>query len=183
MPSTPPSGPWRFGHLPAAHAARDSQSTISGPSNRWSLFSEEPLSEFAPSSAPSSPVSNHRNSMFDRAVLDQTGPASPTTSVDPMSPTWLVAAHRKHISSVSARSVAVPIVEATGEEDGPVLANNLPDACRLPDANARLVPKLDTKFDTASISTARDGLAGDDRTDSRAVVEHNHRRHFDFTGH
>jgi hypothetical protein len=112
-PSTPPTaGPWRLSPSPAQaalsrHSAQPSTSTISAPSNRWSVFSDQP-SEFAPSSVPSSPTSNHRNSVFDPLGLDTGAPPSPTTSVDPMSPTWR-AAHRKLASDVSARSFPAPV--------------------------------------------------------------------------
>lgn len=97
-PSTPPTTAWR--PQPANRTARDSML-----SNRWSVTSEQP-SEFAPSSVPSSPQSNHRNSLFDPAMMDSY-PASPTTSVDPTSPTWR-ASHRKHPSNMSARSFQLP---------------------------------------------------------------------------
>jgi len=110
-PSTPSSsaGPWRLGPSPVAPAllsrsARDSRSSspIVPPSNRWSLVSEQP-SEFAPSSVPSTPISTKRNSVFDRGVFETDMPASPTTSIDPMSPTWRIS-HRRMASDVSARS-------------------------------------------------------------------------------
>ncbi|CAK7218048.1 hypothetical protein SEUCBS140593_003411 [Sporothrix eucalyptigena] len=80
--SSPPS---RHAH----HMSRDSISTaMSGPSNRWSLFSDQP-SDFSMSSVPSSPRTDPRQSVFDRTPLsDVSMPVSPTTSVDPLSPTW-----------------------------------------------------------------------------------------------
>ncbi|CAK7265164.1 hypothetical protein SEPCBS57363_001441 [Sporothrix epigloea] len=71
------------------HSGRDSISTVmSGPSARWSLFSDPP-SDLSMSSVPSSPRTDPRNSVFDRAPLcDLSRPVSPTTSVDPMSPMW-----------------------------------------------------------------------------------------------
>ncbi|CAK7212654.1 hypothetical protein SBRCBS47491_001540 [Sporothrix bragantina] len=82
--SSPPS---RHGH----HMSRDSISTaMSGPSNRWSMFSDQP-SDFSMSSVPSSPRTDPRNSVFDRTTLsDVSMPVSPTTSVDPLSPTWRI---------------------------------------------------------------------------------------------
>ncbi|KAK4133909.1 hypothetical protein BT67DRAFT_449980 [Trichocladium antarcticum] len=75
-----------------------------GPSRgRWSLQSEN-HSEFAPSSAPTSPQSTNRNSMFDR-VPDLPSPGSPTTSVEPTSPSWKTA-HRKRVSGYSLRSIS-----------------------------------------------------------------------------
>ncbi|KAL2193340.1 hypothetical protein P885DRAFT_72340 [Corynascus similis CBS 632.67] len=70
---------------------------------RWSLQSHS-QSEFAPSSAPSSPRSTNRDSVFDR-VGDLPSPTSPTTSLDPTSPTWRNA-HRKKISELSLRSIS-----------------------------------------------------------------------------
>ncbi|KAL7623492.1 hypothetical protein AAE478_007174 [Parahypoxylon ruwenzoriense] len=88
-PSTPPN-PTRSSLL--SHAHRDSLL-----SNCWSTYSEQP-SEFAPSSVPSSPQSNNRSSLFDN-VMDSF-PGSPTTSVDPMSPSWH-ASHQKQLSNTS----------------------------------------------------------------------------------
>ncbi|KAI0019260.1 hypothetical protein F4780DRAFT_771341 [Xylariomycetidae sp. FL0641] len=94
-PHTPSNGFVRQKQL-AAHGRKDSWQ-----SNRWSSYSEQP-SEFAPSSAPSSPQSsNRRNSVFDQQHLDSF-PGSPTTSVDPVSPTWR--GHKKRLSNVSTRS-------------------------------------------------------------------------------
>lgn len=69
----------------------------------WSLQNEN-RSDFDPSSAPSSPRSTNRNSVFDR-LGDLPSPTSPTTSVDPTSPTWKNA-HRKKISEFSLRSIS-----------------------------------------------------------------------------
>ncbi|KAL1888064.1 hypothetical protein Sste5346_009801 [Sporothrix stenoceras] len=79
------SPPTRHSH----HTSRDSISTaMSGPSNRWSMFSDQP-SDFSMSSVPSSPRTDTRNSVFDRTLMsDASMPVSPTTSVDPLSPTW-----------------------------------------------------------------------------------------------
>ncbi|OHF01522.1 hypothetical protein CORC01_03278 [Colletotrichum orchidophilum] len=108
--STPPAM-WRPGPAPvtpmASHSHTGSTSTVSvPPSNRWSVFSEQP-SEFAPSSVPSSPQSNPRLSMFDRPMLETDLPMSPTTSLDPTSPTWKIS-HHKRPSEASIRSFSVP---------------------------------------------------------------------------
>ncbi|KAI2624831.1 hypothetical protein GGR54DRAFT_629339 [Hypoxylon sp. NC1633] len=84
---------------PGSHTHRDSLL-----SNDWSTYSEHP-SDFAPSSVPSSPLSNHRNSLFDH-IMDSS-PGSPTTSIDPMSPTWH-ATHSKQPSYMSSRSFQLP---------------------------------------------------------------------------
>ncbi|KAL0930203.1 uncharacterized protein CTRU02_215023 [Colletotrichum truncatum] len=90
----------------ASHSHKASTSTVSmGPSNRWSVFSEQP-SEFAPSSVPSSPQSNLRLSMFDRPMLETDIPSSPATSLDPTSPTWKLS-HSKRPSEASTRSFSI----------------------------------------------------------------------------
>ncbi|KAK4459709.1 hypothetical protein QBC42DRAFT_340134 [Cladorrhinum samala] len=73
------------------------------PDGHWYNNGDEAHSEFAPSSAPSSPQSNNRNSVFDRMV-EVSYPCSPTTSVDPTSPAWR-AGHRKRPSEFSTRSI------------------------------------------------------------------------------
>ncbi len=80
---TPGSSP-----LPQSyHRNRDSISTaMSGPSNRWSVFSDQP-SEFTMSSVPSSPRTDPRHSILDQTLLSEMS-LSPTSSVDPLSPTW-----------------------------------------------------------------------------------------------
>lgn len=109
VPSTPVShAVQKWQHRGAFHhSPQHSNSTISIPSNnRWSIRSDNP-SDFAPSSAPSSPQSNPRNSVFDRSIVDLSLPSSPTTSIDPTSPTWQIS-HKKHGSEASTRSLAVP---------------------------------------------------------------------------
>ena len=114
MSSTPFSSPSqmrlnRASPAPALVSHRHSDSLASkasAPLNpRWSTLSENP-SEFAPSSVPSSPRSNPRNSMFDRGIADMSFPTSPATSVDPMSPPWR-ASHRKQTSQISSRSLSI----------------------------------------------------------------------------
>lgn len=108
-PSSPPSPGlphWRMPHTPGApmsHSVRDSISTA--PSTRWSVFSEQP-SDFAPSSVPSSPVSNRRGSIFDRTGHDTDYPTSPVTSIDPTSPVWT--RHKKQPSDASRRKFSTP---------------------------------------------------------------------------
>jgi hypothetical protein len=109
VPSTPIShAVQKWQHRGAFHhSPQHSSSTISIPSNnRWSIMSDNP-SDFTPSSAPSSPQSNPRNSVFDRSIVDLSLPNSPTTSIDPMSPTWQIS-HKKHGPEASTRSLAVP---------------------------------------------------------------------------
>ncbi|KAL2274766.1 hypothetical protein FJTKL_02745 [Diaporthe vaccinii] len=110
-PSSPPSPGlphWRLPHTPGgptlmSHSVRDSISTA--PSTRWSVFSEQP-SDFAPSSVPSSPVSNRRGSIFDRTGHDTSYPTSPVTSIDPTSPAWT--RHKKQPSDASRRKFSTP---------------------------------------------------------------------------
>lgn len=109
--SSPPSPGlphWRMPHTSGApsrmsHSVRDSISTA--PSTRWSVFSEQP-SDFAPSSVPSSPVSNRRGSIFDRSGFDTDYPTSPVTSIDPASPAWT--RHKKQPSDASRRKFSTP---------------------------------------------------------------------------
>lgn len=98
------------------------------PTNRWSMQSGQ-MSDFAPSSVPSSPQSMYRHSgLFDRFDIDSSRPTSPSSSVDPMSPQF-PPRHRKRDSEVSARSFIPPsnfqphIIHE--EEDGDV--EELPD--------------------------------------------------------
>ncbi|KAM0425298.1 hypothetical protein ACHAPT_009354 [Fusarium lateritium] len=111
--STPrSSGRWSLNPGPAMPAiasvtTKEPNSVISMPKQRWSLMSEQP-SDFT-SSVPSSPRSNQRNSMFDTSFGDSDIPTSPTTSFDPMSPTWR--AHRKGPSEISALSFQAPSLQ------------------------------------------------------------------------
>lgn len=111
------------------HASKDPSSTSSmHANNRWSLISESP-SEFA-SSAPSSPRNYNRNSMFDRALMESSLSTSPTTSIDPLSPTWR-GFHRKQVSELSTRSisaaVALPVEQAPSSSgDQPPARNPRP---------------------------------------------------------
>lgn len=103
-PSTPNARRWqpnRSSPTPAllSHSARGSVTSL--PPRRWSLLSDE-SPDITMSSVPSSPQSNHRNSMFDRGVVDLSLPASPTTSLDPTSPSWYDA-QPKRSSAASIR--------------------------------------------------------------------------------
>lgn len=128
-----PSSPahWRLEHRATspglvAHSVRDSISTIA-PSTRWSVFSDQP-SDFAPSSVPSSPMSHHRRiSVFDQ---EYDSPASPTTSVDPVSPVW-TKHHRSHNYDRGSRTFSIPrplylgnVPENEPHGEGPVSPQN-----------------------------------------------------------
>ncbi|KAK3998083.1 hypothetical protein QBC44DRAFT_278622 [Cladorrhinum sp. PSN332] len=97
-PNSPMAMTWHRAALPSALG--EGQGVPSD--NRWSN-EEEHHSEFEPSSAPSSPRSNNRNSVFDR-MGDFSYPVSPTTSVDPTSPAWR-GGHKKRPSEFSTRSI------------------------------------------------------------------------------
>jgi hypothetical protein len=97
------------------------------PTNRWSMQSAQ-MSDFAPSSVPSSPQSMYRHSgLFDRGFdIDSSRPTSPSSSVDPMSPQF--PRHRKRDSEVSSRSFIPSNFQPHvihEEEDGDV--EELPD--------------------------------------------------------
>lgn len=103
-PSTPNARRWqpnKSSPTPAMLTHSTKGSVTSLPPPRWSFLSDEPP-DMTMSSVPSSPQSNHRNSMFDRGTVDLSLPASPTTSVDPISPSWHDA-HRKRSSEASIR--------------------------------------------------------------------------------
>jgi len=90
------------------HLSKESTTAVPmTPTGRWSLVAETP-SDFAPSSAPSSPQSIKRASMFDRGVTELSSPASPTTSIDPTSPLWR-STHRKQTSEISTRSISATL--------------------------------------------------------------------------
>ncbi|KAJ6443465.1 putative RING finger protein P8B7.23 [Purpureocillium lavendulum] len=80
--------------------------------NSWAGCSNPP-SEFS-SSAPSSPPSAHRHAVFDTSYGDSDAVQSPTTSFDPMSPTWR-ASHSKRASVASSRSyqsMSAPLLDS-----------------------------------------------------------------------
>lgn len=123
-PFSPP-GPaspaqWRLEHRATSpafigHSVKDSVSTI--PSGRWSVFSDQP-SDFAPSSAPSSPMSHRQKpSLIDRDGYD--APISPTSSA-PLSPSW-TRQHKNQTSDSGMRKFSTPRPLYLGDvpEDGP----------------------------------------------------------------
>ncbi|KAH8671434.1 hypothetical protein BX600DRAFT_248248 [Xylariales sp. PMI_506] len=142
LPSTPPNASWRT--PPQIRSGRES-----GMSNRWSVLSEQP-SEFAPSSVPSSPQSNHHNSLFDTAFVGSM-PTSPVTSVDPMSPSWR--SHRKQPSNMSARSFQVPQNFALDQS--------------IPSHTHTIMEEGDGPEDIPDLGITTDESAGDDDTSSR----------------
>lgn len=104
-PSSPRRpGKWGITSSPTApallsHAAGDTTPTLPRPRNSWA-GSSNPPSEFS-SSVPSSP--SQRGGVFDNVFTDSDPMTSPTTSFDPMSPTWR-ASHSKRPSVASSRS-------------------------------------------------------------------------------
>lgn len=100
------SGQWALTSSPTAPALlshdMDTTPTVSKPPNHWPDFSNPP-SEFS-SSLPGSPRQRDASSVFDQSLVDSSDPVtSPTTSFDPMSPTWR-ASHTKRPSVTSTRS-------------------------------------------------------------------------------
>jgi hypothetical protein len=97
-PPTPSVAQWRQQQLAQGpgvarllgHGAHDSVSTTSGPSNRWSMFSDQP-SEFAPSSVPTSPISNPRYSMLEPGFVEPSSiPNTPIAYASSIAPPWPV---------------------------------------------------------------------------------------------
>ncbi|KAK6951030.1 hypothetical protein Daesc_007559 [Daldinia eschscholtzii] len=140
VPSTPTSGPTRS--QLGSHTHRDSLL-----SNCWSTYSDQ-RSDFALSSVPSSPLSNRRNSLFDHTI--DSFPTSPTTSIDPLSPSWH-ATHQKQLSNVSSRSFRFsttsafvqpfvtdthPIIEETDDGDNPPDLTSATDESTVEDATS-----------------------------------------------
>ncbi|KAL1837445.1 hypothetical protein VTJ49DRAFT_3765 [Mycothermus thermophilus] len=107
-------GPDSSPSTPMPSSARFQRAVLAGPvltqandiptfsASRWSLPAEDHPD--VPSSAPSSPLSANRDSIFDR-IPDIPSPASPITSIDPTSPRWK-RSHSKRISEFSLRSIS-----------------------------------------------------------------------------
>lgn len=123
---TPPNGRMRPSSASTA-AAILSQTSITVPSpntpyHRWSMASNQTMSDFA-SSVPSSPTStNHRaSSLFDRsyidAAMDSSRPTSPGSSIDPTSPT-IGPYHKKRDSNYSFKQASAFNLDNTIKEEG-----------------------------------------------------------------
>lgn len=121
------------------------------PNNRWSVQSGQ-ISDFAPSSVPSSPQSMYRHSaLFDRLDIDSSRPTSPSSSIDPLSPQF-PPYHRKRGSEVSTRSFMPPTnfqPHVIHEEDDDV--EELPDLQPTPSLEDDPTPS-DTSRDTEYLS-------------------------------
>lgn len=107
---------------PALLSQVDRERQTSSPLSKRNTWASGPPSEFA-SSVPSSPRSNRVSSVFDSSVLDGAFPISPTTSFDPMSPTWRPH-HNKRPSAASFQSFqsiqAIPPLDAIHDFTSPV---------------------------------------------------------------
>ncbi|CAG8957748.1 hypothetical protein HYFRA_00000086 [Hymenoscyphus fraxineus] len=157
---TPP----RNGHSPISPRRprnRDTASTILSqtsvtipaprtPTNRWSMQSAA-MSDFAPSSVPSSPQSAYRSStLFDRSFdIDSSRPTSPGSSIDPMSPQFGPMRHRKKLSDVSTRSFG-----GTNFQPHNVIHEEDDDVQAMPSLNTPRVPSLN--IDTSCAQDSRD---------------------------
>ncbi|KAK4223397.1 hypothetical protein QBC38DRAFT_373221 [Podospora fimiseda] len=156
-PVSPMTVSWHRAALPASLATP----TIGEePENRWST-EEEHHSEFEPSSAPSSPRSNNRNSVFDRVGDFSSYPVSPTTTVDPTSPAWR-GGHRKRPSEFSSRSIFETAMFAKEQHPHPltnsVLCDNHSGHSRSSRYNTNHAPSYHDREDDSDIS---DTDAGD----------------------
>lgn len=133
-PSSPrPAGHW--GRLMPSPTAPDLLSRATGAStptpspsrNSWGLSSNTP-SEFS-LSAPSSPQSNHASAVFDAGVADADAMTSPTTSFDPMSPTWRPSHGKKPSvgSSKSFHSLAASLLDSVPNTPSALHQSALPE--------------------------------------------------------
>lgn len=112
---------WGIASSPTAPALLtnpDRERNVSSPLGHRHTWASGPASDFA-SSVPSSPRSNRVSSVFDSSVFDGgLPPMSPTTSFDPMSPTWR--AHNKRPSAASFQSFqAIPPLDAVPDYNLP----------------------------------------------------------------
>ncbi len=132
-------------------------SPITPSHNRWSMQSAQ-MSDFAPSSAPSSPQSMYRHSsIFDRAFeMDSSRPTSAGSSVDPMSPQLPLYRHRKRSSEASTRGLAAPmtfqshVIHEEGDDD-----EELPDFQEMPSLE-EAIALSNTSHDSEYPSQAND---------------------------
>jgi hypothetical protein len=151
-------------HFQSPRTSRDIASTILSqtsvtvpapvtPTNRWSMQSAQ-LSDFAPSSVPSSPHSYRNSALFDRYDFDSSRPTSPGSSIDPMSPQFRPQLHKKRDSGASARHFAAPLNFQSHviheEQDG-----NVEDIADLQTPN---MPSLDDEATPSDVS--RDSESG-----------------------
>ncbi|RDA95622.1 hypothetical protein CP533_1137 [Ophiocordyceps camponoti-saundersi (nom. inval.)] len=114
--SPKPSAHWAPVSSPAAPAllsatVGDTALVAPRPRHSWGGMSSM-VSDFS-SSAPNSPPSKRASVLFDPAVVDADGVASPATSFDPMSPTWGTMQSKRSSggSSRSFQSMSVSLME------------------------------------------------------------------------
>ncbi len=129
--------------------------------NRWSIQSSQ-VSEFAPSSAPSSPQSAYRHSgLFDRGFdVDSSRPTSPDSSIDPMSPQLppqLRQFHRKRGSEISTRSFTT----ALNFQSHVIHEEEDVDVEELPGLQTPSMSPLDGETTTSNVSRDTDYLPHD----------------------
>lgn len=128
--------------------------TLSKPNSTWDVDSQL-ASEFS-SSLPSSPQVQ-QNRVFDSGYTDSDPLNSPTTSFDPMSPTWR-AAHSKRpsvSSSVSFQSLAVSLMESVPDTPpgGPTSHPNYTDeTIEEEDEDEQSLPPLLTHTQTPALT-------------------------------
>jgi hypothetical protein len=123
------------------------------PDHRWSMQSGQ-MSDFAPSSVPSSPQSMYRNSaLFDRGFndhgLDSSRPTSPGSSIEPLSPTFQPYHHRKRGSDLSCRSFTAPI---NFQPNNVIHEEEDSDVREIQELQTPSIPSLDDDFDHSNPS-------------------------------
>jgi hypothetical protein len=124
--------------------------TPTTPNHRWSIQSGQ-MSDFAPSSVPSSPQSMYRNStLFDRGFdIDSSRPTSPGSSIDPMSPQFTPLRHRKRGSEVSTRSFIPP---SNFQPDNVIHEEEDNDIEEIPSLKTPSMPSLDDDLTPSDVS-------------------------------
>jgi hypothetical protein len=135
--------------------------TPTSSNNRWSIQSGQ-MSDFAPSSVPSSPQSMYRsNALFDKSFdIDSSRPTSPGSSVDPMSPQFKPYRHRKRGSEVSTRSFVAP----TTFQPNVIREEADDDVEEIEDLQTPTLPSLDDGM-TPSESSAQSDLVEEAEND------------------
>ncbi|KAB5571763.1 hypothetical protein GE09DRAFT_1170230 [Coniochaeta sp. 2T2.1] len=160
-PSTPNTRRWqpnKSSPSPAIISHSTKGSITSLPPPRWSYLSDEP-SDFA-SSVPSSPQSNNRNSMFDPGFANLSLPGSPTTSVDPSSPSWFNR-HRKRSSEASIRPDFLPSIPINIDLDTNISDYGDADRTPRPISGLQSIPSLSGSEEVETTPTPDDFSADD----------------------
>ncbi|KAB5539244.1 hypothetical protein GE09DRAFT_1038016 [Coniochaeta sp. 2T2.1] len=160
-PSTPNTRRWqpnKSSPSPAIISHSTKGSITSLPPPRWSYLSDEP-SDFA-SSVPSSPQSNNRNSMFDPSFANLSLPGSPTTSVDPSSPSWFNR-HRKRSSEASIRPDFLPSIPINFDLDTNISDHGDADGTPRPISGLQSIPSLSGSEEMETTPTPDDFSAYD----------------------